>query len=81
MTSPAKPRRRCRAGSAPAKSLGDQVTVKVEITGRIVARTLDDQSHVDIVTPDGQVWRNIPIAWIAEDAEVVRLPTVVSVAA
>ncbi len=66
--------RRCRKDRQPVETLGDQVTVKVEITGRIVARTLEAQAHVDIVAPDGTLWRNIPAAWISPKADVVKLP-------
>ena len=75
MTDAANIRRRCRKQQPqPLETLGDQVTVKVEITGRIVARTLEAESHVDIVAPDGTLWRNIPVAWISPAAEVVKLP-------
>ena len=66
--------RRCRKDRQPVETLGDQVTVKVEITGRIVARTLEAQAHVDIVAPDGTLWRKIPAAWISPKADVVKLP-------
>ena len=74
MTEAVKVSRRCRKMRPPVEALGDQVTVKVEITGRIVARTLDEQSLVDIVAPDGTLWRNIPAAWISAKADVVKLP-------
>ena len=65
---------RHRKGSAPTMNLGDEVTVRLEISGRIVARTLDAQAYVDIVAPDGTVWRNIPAAWVEPAAKVVPLP-------
>lgn len=80
MTMPMKARRR-HVASAPAQALGDQVAVRMEITGRIVARSFGGQPHVDIVAPDGTVWRNIPADWVEPSATVVRLPTPVPDAA
>ena len=80
MTAATKARRR-HVAHAPAMALGDQVAVKMEITGRIVARSFGGQPHVDIVAPDGTVWRNIPTDWVEPSATVVRLSAPVSDAA
>lgn len=50
-----------------SQTLGDVVTVKIEIRGRIIARTFQERPHFDIVTPDGSVWQNIPSEWLASE--------------
>ena len=65
----------------PVLPLGEQVSVRLEITGRIVARTFGDEAFVDVVAPDGTIWRNIPAAWVAPSGTVVSLPASVSHAA
>ena len=84
MNSPSNTRRRHWA-QQPTMALGDEVTVSLQVTGRVVARTFGAQAYVDVVAPDGKVWRNIPAEWVATRATpsttIVTLPTAVSDAA
>lgn len=65
----------------PVLPLGEEVSVRLEVTGRVVARTYGDEAFVDIVAPDGTIWRNIPAAWVAPSVKVVPLPSAASHAA
>ncbi len=58
----------------PVMTLGDEVEVRFTISGRVVARTFGDQACVDIVSPDGRIWRNVPADWVAPTAAVLPLP-------